>query len=228
MRCGIMRVQTKHPQKVEVSMGNSTISHRDPTTGRIVGNPKIEYECRMCSVTFEEYSSNKRKFCSRTCSDAFSSLNPNKGVFKKGHPGIRGEAHPNWLGDNVTYSAVHHWLSTNYGRPKSCETCYTEDPDKRYEWANISGDYKRDRSDYKRLCKKCHIAFDRVPERSWETKRKNGTGSGWKMPKQTECRYGHNYIEHNAYYHKGTPHCRVCRSEREKQYRLIRKEQNGN
>jgi len=30
----------------------------------------------------------------------------------------------------------------------------------RYEWANISGEYKRDVSDYIQLCPSCHRKFD--------------------------------------------------------------------
>lgn len=31
---------------------------------------------------------------------------------------------------------------------------------KRYEWANISGEYKRDRSDWVMLCPSCHRKID--------------------------------------------------------------------
>lgn len=69
---------------------------------------------------------------------------------------------PNWTGDNVGYFGVHDWLTKHFGQPVGCEDCGTDDPVKRYEWANISGEYRRDRSDFRRLCKKCHNDFDGV------------------------------------------------------------------
>ena len=36
---------------------------------------------------------------------------------------------------------------------------------KRYDWANISGKYKRDFSDYKPLCRSCHEKMDYTEER---------------------------------------------------------------
>jgi len=32
---------------------------------------------------------------------------------------------------------------------------------KRYEWANVSGKYRREREDFVRLCKKCHCKMDK-------------------------------------------------------------------
>jgi len=72
------------------------------------------------------------------------------------------ELSPNWKGDEVGYFGVHDWMTTHYGQPIGCDDCGTDDPVKRYEWANISGEYRRDRSDFRRLCKKCHNDFDGV------------------------------------------------------------------
>ncbi len=74
------------------------------------------------------------------------------------HP--RGVNHPFWKGDKVSKGALHKWLGRNYGKPKECVDCGEYDPTIRYQWANISGKYKRDIKDYKRLCPKCHAAFD--------------------------------------------------------------------
>ena len=72
------------------------------------------------------------------------------------------DQNPNWKGDDVGYAAVHDWITRYHGQPAICDFCGTNDPSKRYEWANISGEYRRDRSDYHRLCKKCHNDFDGV------------------------------------------------------------------
>ena len=72
----------------------------------------------------------------------------------------RDEKHPNWKGDNVSYQALHSWVRLRLGRPMKCEHCGRTDK-KKYEWANISGEYKRELSDWVRLCTKCHRIFDK-------------------------------------------------------------------
>ncbi len=76
--------------------------------------------------------------------------------------GKTGEASPRWKGEAVSYGGLHDWLTENFGQPKCCEQCGTTDPNDRYEWANVSGEYRRERTDFKRLCKKCHNDHDRV------------------------------------------------------------------
>ena len=65
-----------------------------------------------------------------------------------------------WKGDKVGYVAVHEWVYKNLGQSSKCSDCGTTDLNKRYEWANISGKYKRVLSDWKRLCSLCHRKFD--------------------------------------------------------------------
>jgi len=67
-----------------------------------------------------------------------------------------------WTGDAVGYSGVHHWIRKNLGKPNKCVECGREDNNTKYNWANISRKYKRDLSDWKRLCRKCHMQFDRL------------------------------------------------------------------
>ncbi|MFA5261424.1 MAG: hypothetical protein WC450_09370 [Candidatus Omnitrophota bacterium] len=71
-----------------------------------------------------------------------------------------GNKHPNWKGNNVSYQALHTWVTRHKGSPQRCEDCGTTEP-RKYEWANISGKYKRDLNDWKRLCTKCHRKFDK-------------------------------------------------------------------
>ena len=65
-----------------------------------------------------------------------------------------------YKGENVGYWGLHRWLDRTLGRPKKCQDCGNENKS-RYYWANISGLYKRDTNDFKRLCGKCHKAFDK-------------------------------------------------------------------
>jgi len=195
-------------------MGNATISQRDPITGRIKGKPKTLFTCPLCNSEYLEYESNKRKFCSKDCYIRYQKTTDLPGRYKKGHQGMLEDEHPNWKGENASYSAKHYWVSSRFGRPSKCEFCETEDSPK-YEWANVSGNYIRERSDWKRLCKKCHIAFDRVPERSWATREVKGNARGYKIARKTHCRRGHEYNNQNTYYHNNSPYCRLCRKIRD-------------
>lgn len=57
------------------------------------------------------------------------------------------------------YRIIHYWIQRNKGKPKFCDKCHTT-TSKRYEWANISGEYKIDLRDWARLCSKCHKQHD--------------------------------------------------------------------
>jgi hypothetical protein len=89
-----------------------------------------------------------------------------KGIMKawnkgKKLPQASGENNPKWKGDQVTYSPLHHWIRRNLGKPETCINCRTSNlVGKKIHWANISGLYKRELSDYMRLCAKCHKAYD--------------------------------------------------------------------
>ena len=72
----------------------------------------------------------------------------------------KGYQHHAWKGSNVKRSALHQWVARCKGKPKKCEHCGTSNLNKKYHWANISGKYKRDIKDFKRLCCKCHRIFD--------------------------------------------------------------------
>ena len=71
---------------------------------------------------------------------------------------ITGENHHFWVGDAVGYKGIHSWLTVHAEKQGVCEHCKRKTVT---EWANVSGAYLRDVSDYIELCKKCHAAFDR-------------------------------------------------------------------
>lgn len=58
------------------------------------------------------------------------------------------------------YVALHNWVRLRKGRATSCDICKTTTSGK-YEWSNISGEYKRELSDYRSLCASCHRLLDR-------------------------------------------------------------------
>ena len=84
-----------------------------------------------------------------------------------------GEKSRRWKGESAGYAAKHMWITKHYGRASKCSLDSSHKA-KRYEWANISGEYKRDMSDYIELCPSCHRKMDL---------------------KQTHCKYSHEYTE---------------------------------
>jgi len=82
-----------------------------------------------------------------------------------------GERSPNWKGNEVGNVALHNWVARHRGRPSVCEHCGLEDPQhpRRFQWANKSGEYKRDLEDWLRLCGKCHFVYDKqhLRRRDW-------------------------------------------------------------
>ena len=71
----------------------------------------------------------------------------------------RGQKNHMWKGDAAGYAAFHYRMTTLRGQPKKCEECGTDDPEKGYEWASISGDFANP-DDYRRLCRSCHHNYD--------------------------------------------------------------------
>lgn len=73
-------------------------------------------------------------------------------------------SHHKWKGSKASYSAKHMRIYKKFGSPNICENCGIDKVPKGkkrwFEWANISGKYKTQRSDWKRLCKNCHEKMD--------------------------------------------------------------------
>ena len=81
--------------------------------------------------------------------------------FVRGHH-AKGERGSAWAGDQVGYSGVHRWLQKHYPKSGLCEQCsaIAGVNCRRTEYANISGEYRRDRIDYRELCPSCHRRLD--------------------------------------------------------------------
>lgn len=61
-----------------------------------------------------------------------------------------------FTGTNSSYKCLHVWLKRNL--PKlECEQCHSTD---RLQYANRTGLYKKDISDYIILCTLCHVRYD--------------------------------------------------------------------
>ena len=76
---------------------------------------------------------------------------------KYSHAHLMGENSSNWKGDDAGYHALHKWVPRGMKRY--------------FQWANISRKYLRDLSDWKRLCKKCHMLYDEILNKGWITRK---------------------------------------------------------
>lgn len=103
----------------------------------------VTKECKNCLVKFTRWAFRKAIFCSRLCKQKYMVADKNG----------------SWKGDKVGYYGLHKWVENQLGKPKRCESCKTIKA-KKYEWANISKSYKRELSDWVRLCVSCHHYFD--------------------------------------------------------------------
>ena len=68
--------------------------------------------------------------------------------------------HPTYKGSNANYSAKHHRIHKRYGKASKCENKECVGKSKVYEWANISGQFYNNKSDWFELCRSCHRIFD--------------------------------------------------------------------
>ena len=65
-----------------------------------------------------------------------------------------------WRKTRTQYRNLHRWVTNNLGRPNHCEFCDKVVITKHIHWANKSGSYAKDLSDWLRLCAKCHFHYD--------------------------------------------------------------------
>lgn len=128
------------------------------------------------------------KFCSKSCSSKFYDYKVKPFSFHKGNtpwneglkketdervarysqnrigikiPSQSGEKNHNWAGDNIKYTGLHKWVYRMLGRPDTCEHCGKSGlKGREIHWANKSGGYKRELSDWLRLCVHCHLKYD--------------------------------------------------------------------
>jgi len=134
--------------------------------------------CKECSKSFMvapwQIARNSR-FCSRACKNSSKEVadkigNSNKVSLKRFYE--NGGISANYKGDNAGYAAKHLRIASKLGKPSLCVHCKTTEA-KRYEWANVSKEYKDDANDWLRLCSKCHKKYDDVGRKVWITRKLN-------------------------------------------------------
>lgn len=112
------------------------------------GRPRIKRICQQCDeVYYPANRTNNILYCGRTCYSKWQSLNQ------------RGKRNHYYKGPKADYSALHHWIAREKGRPAYCEQC--DKTSGKFEWANIDGKYRRELVDWIRLCVQCHRKYDK-------------------------------------------------------------------
>jgi hypothetical protein len=120
---------------------------------------KAEYKTRNRERTLAD----ARTYAERKRREAgwFERGSPESAARLRARPTLTGADHPNWKGDEAGYAALHAWLYRRKTRTGVCSDC--GDRPKPYrngragtEFHNISGEYRRDISDWAELCRRCH------------------------------------------------------------------------
>lgn len=97
---------------------------------------------------------------------------------------IKHQQHIEMKPGTSAYKMRHRTIAQLYGKESLCEFCGTTEG--KFEWANVSGEYKLEREDWKRLCLVCHRNFDSASyvgkrmtgkQHSEDTKRKQSEAS---------------------------------------------------
>ncbi len=96
----------------------------------------------------------------------------------------KGKKNPAWKGIAVKYGALHDYVKYHFPKPKKCSDCGKI---KKLDLANISGDYKRDLSDWEWLCRKCHMRKDGRAERLRFTGHKHTSEERKKMSDKVQA-----------------------------------------
>lgn len=123
----------------------------------------IKY-CRYCKRELKKRSNEsikhfnqKRAYCDLKCKNNDQKGKTLKNCENKNH--CTGENNWRWRGDEVGYSGLHRWINKHINDKNKCEYCGETN---KLNWANKSGKYLRIKSDWIRLCSKCHARKDKV------------------------------------------------------------------
>lgn len=108
-------------------------------------------------------------------------------------------AYRKFKGTNSEYTMLHSWVRKQLGTPQHCVKCLSKSPRRWYDWANISGEYHKDLTDWIRVCRPCHKIMDRNAPL--------GIRDNY-----TVCIHGHNLSGSNLYVRpNGVRECRICK-----------------
>lgn len=123
----------------------------------------IEKICPSCKRSFNT-DRETQVYCNQECYSKSEKLK----LDSKNSSLIKNNTDNKWhLGhtkEDVSYKALHDWVRYHKEKTGKCAICGRKDSGiegRDFDLANISGEYKRDLSDYEWLCVWCHDTFDR-------------------------------------------------------------------
>lgn len=116
--------------------------------------------CKSCSdkqgkLTKEEKQRRSEKMKGNTYTLGMKWSKKHREKMKTVQP--RGKKHKNWKEKCESISAPLKWIRNTYGVPTECEEDECWETSQTFEWSNISGRYKKTRSDYRQLCASCRV-----------------------------------------------------------------------
>ncbi len=133
---------------------------------------KFSLVCLHCGKTYKKkYPYGLKRMRSfRFCGNKCSYKHGNAGRFANGHSGLVGAKNKEWKGDKAGYKAIHEWVRKRIKKSGSCAHCAADNRvivdklgrSKSYlQLANLSGEYRRDITDWTWLCPRCHYWYDK-------------------------------------------------------------------
>lgn len=70
---------------------------------------------------------------------------------------MMGMQNHNWVGDAISYKALHQWIRRRLPMPPVCQLCMEREP---HDLANTTGNYNREFLNYAWYCRSCHMLVD--------------------------------------------------------------------
>jgi hypothetical protein len=115
---------------------------------------RTDLVCPTCKKVFTVLQCEirkKRKYCSYTCIRRSPATKKKMSITKLG------SLNPMWKGNSAGLDAIHIWVAKRKKKPKKCVRCRKAPP---RDLANISQKYYRKISDWRWLCRRCHMLSD--------------------------------------------------------------------
>lgn len=120
------------------------------------------------------------------------------------------ERRKEWADKRITqYHSIHYWVKKRLPKTEACSWCGNQSL--RIELANLSGDYKKEVSDFVWICVSCHKKYDGVHELQ-----KKYADEKWATIQF--CKNGHdlqdNYYDYIMKDGRHYRECKTCNKER--------------
>ena len=109
------------------------------------------FECTNCRNEVGVWPLDQKRyqnhFCNKQCLSKWMAKRPK----------LYGKENPSWKGNNLKYGGIHRRIKNELEKPKLCQSCNKIPP---RDLANISQEYKLEKSDWEWLCRRCHMTKD--------------------------------------------------------------------